>query len=283
MLDGAGLEEVRKKIVLLGDNSVGKTSLIRRFVTNSFDDKYISTIGTKVSKKKVEIADKNKKQIINLMIWDIVGQRDYSLILASAFKGAHGAMLVCDITRRETLDSLSNYWVPNLKKYSGDIPMIFLANKSDLEDEAKFSLYDLEDVARSFDAEGMFTSARTGENVDVSFSKLGGLTLFRIGFMDSSKPREGIGPMSPGVPDTLPKVIDAVIYDFCKAWKSRDDSMSTVRHQAKKVGLDVNNPTNEAVWKFLDALKEIETRSMDSDVVEARFRKRKKWLMDMNR
>jgi small GTP-binding protein len=283
MLDGSGVEEVRKKIVLLGDNSVGKTSLIRMFVTNSFDDKYISTIGTKVTKKKIEVKAKSQKQIIHLMIWDIVGQRDYALIMASAFKGAHGAMFVCDVTRRETMDSLTNYWLPNLKKYCGDVPMVFLANKCDLTDQAQFSLHDLDDVARSFDCEGLLTSAKTGKNVEEAFTSLGGQTLFRVGFLETPKPREEIETLPPEVPDTLPKVIDAIIYDFNQNWDSRDDCMSIIRHQAKKVGLNINNPTIEAVWKFIENLKEIELRSVDQNMVDSKFRKRKKWLMDLRK
>ena len=95
--------QLSKKVLLLGDPSVGKTSLIRKFVHNMFNDKYISTLGTKVSSKRLIFKHPTQDQIfeLKLMIWDVMGQKEYAMLHRSAYQGAQGALLVCDITRNE--------------------------------------------------------------------------------------------------------------------------------------------------------------------------------------
>src|SRR3972149_5378948 len=102
--------ELTKKICLLGDPSVGKTSLIRRFVLDEFDDKYLSTIGTKVSKKllSVEIPERDMKVKLTLMIWDVAGQQEYRMFHKMYLKGVEGAFSVGDITRRSTIETMRN-------------------------------------------------------------------------------------------------------------------------------------------------------------------------------
>ena len=71
------MEEILKKVVLLGDSAVGKTSLMNRFIHNSFDDSYISTVGAKVSKKSVNISMFEQQYAVSLMVWDIIGSEGY--------------------------------------------------------------------------------------------------------------------------------------------------------------------------------------------------------------
>ena len=118
------MERVKRKIVLLGDAAVGKTSLIRKFVLDSFDDDYITTIGTKVTKKEVILQDQDTTVI--LMLWDILGQKDYRRLQAASFSGAQGAIIVLDRTRNETLESILEYWMPSLEQFSPSIPLIIL-------------------------------------------------------------------------------------------------------------------------------------------------------------
>ena len=88
---------IQKKICLLGEFAVGKTSLIRRYVEDKFSDKYLSSIGVKVSRKNVELGD----DTVKLLIWDLAGGEDYTQ--SSYLMGAAGALLVCDVTRADTL------------------------------------------------------------------------------------------------------------------------------------------------------------------------------------
>jgi small GTP-binding protein len=132
-------KSVEKKVCLLGDWGVGKTSLIRRFVFNAFDDRYLSTLGVKVSKKGFVIKDFKKKPFLKvnltLLIWDLVGQKGFQYLQATAFKGTNGALIVCDVTRPETIEAMER-WISSLYAETKPMPLIFLANKVDLTENA---------------------------------------------------------------------------------------------------------------------------------------------------
>ncbi len=173
-------EEMRMKICLLGDSAVGKTSLIRRFVVNKFDDKYLTTVGTKVSKKNVHI-ERSEKDIvlITLLIWDVLGQKEFRRLHSVFYQGAKGALIVADVTRKDTLESLPG-WVESIYKINGEIPIVFLANKVDLEDKIAFSEKELKAVCAQFDAPYYFTSAKTGERVEDAFHKIAELMVYEV-------------------------------------------------------------------------------------------------------
>ncbi|HLE46260.1 MAG TPA: Rab family GTPase, partial [Thermoplasmata archaeon] len=112
------VRRMKMKICLVGEAAVGKTSLIRRFVLDDFDDKYIQTLGTKVSKKELtlpsSVGDSELK--VDMTIWDIMGQKGFRELLKDAyFYGAHGALAVCDVTRRGTLEDLRG-WIGGLRE-----------------------------------------------------------------------------------------------------------------------------------------------------------------------
>ena len=155
-----------KKICLLGDGEVGKTSLIRRYVLDQFDDQYIQTFGAKVSKKVLELENVN----LTLMIWDVLGQKTQKALHSSYYAGANGALLVCDMTRPETLEHLK-HWSADLLEVSGEIPIVVLGNKCDLE--MSTGLQELEGFAATLGCPSMLTSARTGQNVQEAFLALG--------------------------------------------------------------------------------------------------------------
>lgn len=96
-----------KKICLVGDFSVGKTSLIRRFVDNQFSDEYLSTVGVKLSRKLVELPEADLN--VELLIWDIEGQTQFKAIAPSYLQGAKGAIIVGDVKRPETLEHLTDH------------------------------------------------------------------------------------------------------------------------------------------------------------------------------
>lgn len=165
---------VKWKICLIGATAVGKTSLIRRFVVDDFDDKYMTTLGTKVSKKAVAVTVPGVPApvAVDLAIWDIMGQHSLMELLKDAyFNGAHGILAVADLTRRSTLDDLYS-WVRSVERVAGPVPRVVAVNKSDLEDRAAFGPAD---VAASTSAAGcpvVFTSAKTGEHVEDAFHAL---------------------------------------------------------------------------------------------------------------
>src|SRR5438128_10845183 len=114
-------DHVKRKILLLGDGAVGKTSLIRRFVVDKFSDDYIPTIGTKVTKKDLRIESPGRATDMSFMIWDGLGQKRYRGIQQSSFQGAKAALLVSDLTRPEPAESLYEYWSPPCPSISDPI------------------------------------------------------------------------------------------------------------------------------------------------------------------
>lgn len=175
------VQESRKlKICLVGDVGVGKTSLIRRYVMDLFDDKYIATIGTKVSKKEIEVKDPRTgaPEKVMLLIWDIMGQPSFREVLREAyFYGAQGALAICDVTSKESLGEL-RYWIKAMTSTTGKVPIVFLGNKCDLRDETRVPFPDLELFAKKNDSQAMLTSAKTGYNVEQAFSAIVEMMLY---------------------------------------------------------------------------------------------------------
>ena len=165
--------QIKRKIVLLGDPSVGKTSLIKKYVLDVFDDKYLSTLGTKITSKKLIFQENEKSRNVDLalMIWDIMGQKEYTLIHETAYQGAKGAIVVCDLTRKETFENLNN-WISSLFNVTQIVPLIIVGNKSDLKDKVQYGEPELREIAAAYHAPYYITSAKTGENVEASFIDL---------------------------------------------------------------------------------------------------------------
>ncbi len=164
------------KICLVGEGGVGKSSLIKRFVFDQFSDKYITTLGTKITKKDVTIKHPKKRKSTNIrmLVWDIMGQQGFRQMLQDAyFFGCQGVVAVCDITRKDTMLFLED-WVKSVYSIAGKVPIVFFANKSDLTSEAEMDQRDLDDFSSKFKRSYAFaSSAKTGENVDLGFITLG--------------------------------------------------------------------------------------------------------------
>ena len=159
------------KICLIGDFSVGKTSLIRRFVESRFSDTYLSTIGVRVSRRVVQIAD-TPPTVLTMLIWDTAGGEPFSTIVQSYYRGARGAALVCDLTRSDTAAALGRYAGEFLQVNPG-VPLVIMANKIDLRGERVVSDAEIACIAATLDAPLFFTSAKTGEGVEEAFATLG--------------------------------------------------------------------------------------------------------------
>jgi small GTP-binding protein len=165
---------ISKKVCLLGDFAVGKTSLLRRFVYDLFNEKYISTIGVKVSRKTVAVPRADGVVELTIMLWDLGGSEEFRQVRASYLRGAAGGVLVCDLTRPETLDSFQAY-ADELLAVSPGAELILAANKCDLVDQQRLTVAQIEAAAASLGAPYYRTSAKTGDEVETLFRHLGWL------------------------------------------------------------------------------------------------------------
>ena len=168
-------KHVKTKVCLVGDTGVGKTALVQRFVLDQFGDRYLTTIGTKVTAKVLRIARPAQDLDIelNLAIWDIMGQEGFRQLLADAyFHGTHGVLAVADLTRRSTLDGLLN-WIDAVDRTVGNVPVVIALNKADLEGQVTYDRAEARKIADALHADCLLTSAKTGEGVEEAFRRLG--------------------------------------------------------------------------------------------------------------
>jgi small GTP-binding protein len=157
---------LQKKICMLGAFGVGKTSLVSRFVSSIFSDKYLTTVGVKIDKKTVPI-DTGE---MTLMLWDIYGQDEFQTVHDSYLRGASGYLLVADGTRHATLDTAAALQ-QKAESVVGRVPFLLLLNKADLDAEWQVderALWKLLEGGWSV----VKTSAKTGVGVEDAFAKL---------------------------------------------------------------------------------------------------------------
>ncbi len=163
---------IQKKVCLLGDFAVGKSSLVRRFVEGIFEDKYLSTIGAKVDRKIVSLQTESQATNLTLLLWDLAGGEKFDRVMSSYYRGAAGAVLVCDLTRPETLQAMVNYtrdfWSVNPRT-----PIVIVGNKVDLVEKRAITDDELAAVAGRYQLPWFVSSAKTGENVEFFFQALG--------------------------------------------------------------------------------------------------------------
>jgi len=157
---------IQKKVCVLGAAGVGKTSLTAQFVYSKFSEKYLSSMGVKIDKKVVDIHGTQ----VNLMIWDIHGEEKYKKIPTSYLRGASGILMVIDGTRVDTA-TIAKDIHQRVRDELGEIPVIYLLNKSDLQDA--WSINDsLIQELESSNQPIFLTSAKTGDNVENSFTAI---------------------------------------------------------------------------------------------------------------
>ena len=155
------------KICMLGSYGVGKTSLVRRYVSGTFSERYLSTIGVKIDRKEIEVDG----DPISLVLWDLHGHDEFQPVQASYLRGAAGYILVADGTRPQTLEllfSLSEF----AKSVIGDVPFEVVINKADLRQWWNIA----DEIKEKFSSNGWTLhelSAKEGQGVDKLFEDLG--------------------------------------------------------------------------------------------------------------
>ncbi|UCG68195.1 MAG: GTP-binding protein [Thermoplasmata archaeon] len=280
---------IKKKIVLLGDSGVGKSSLIRRCVFDRFEDSYTATVGTKVTKKILKIPTSNRTEFITLMIWDLLGSKGYQALHTRTFVGAHGALLVSDRTRKETLDNLEQYWIPSLFEIVDHIPLVFVCNKSDMKAEFEFEYDDLTEFSHRFNGNSpnnlpieleycYSTSAQNGSNVKRAFESLGHLVMGSEEIVDPVKDLYEC-LMATRIRGTTDKAtsmgaMDAIIVDFCDGFDDTRMAMLILRTEIARASIDINNPTKECIINFVQNLAEAENEFLNEKTIHSNLERR---------
>ncbi len=165
------MQVIQKKICMVGVAGVGKTSLVRQFVYHRFQEKYLSTVGTTISRKEVEVDIADQRVVVKLILWDLAGSAHLSSVTKSYLRGASGAVMVSDLTRPESLSVLLHH-IKELKAINPKASFVLVGNKVDLNDELKVPETDLIALGHTYRAPHFLTSAKTGENVEHMFHVL---------------------------------------------------------------------------------------------------------------
>ena len=154
------------KICMLGAFAVGKTSLVRRYVHSMFSEKYQTTLGVKIDKKSLLVDERQ----VDLIIWDLAGEDEFINVRSSYLRGSAGAMLVADGTRADTLDIVFDL-MDKLFDEVGEVPVLIMINKSDLEDSWDVDAARLAKL-RDDGWQVIETSAKSSDNVEAAFNQL---------------------------------------------------------------------------------------------------------------
>ena len=161
-------EDYKLKIVVIGDSRVGKTNLIKRFIINTFNQNSKSTLGVEFISKLYKI----KNHIFKIEIWDTAGQERYKSITAVYYNGAKGALIVYDITSRNSFNNLDK-WMTEIKdKTSNDIKLMIIGNKIDLKQFREVTIEEAVTKAKELGIPLMETSALDSTNVKKAFNAL---------------------------------------------------------------------------------------------------------------
>ena len=191
--------EIMVKVVLVGDSGVGKTNIMSKYLKNEFREDSKATVGVEFGAKQFTV----EGHVIKAQIWDTAGQERYKAITSAYYKGAKGAFIVYDITRKNTFDSVSR-WVSDLTATADKkISIILIGNKSDLEDQRQVTKEMGEEKANQLQVAFLETSAMSGENLEKGFQMMIN-EIYKKNHEDISG-EEAENPMEPGKDINLTK------------------------------------------------------------------------------
>jgi len=165
--------DYKLKLLLVGESGVGKSNLLLRYTENTYSDSFISTIGVDFKMKNIILNDR----MVKLQLWDTAGQERYRAIVASFYKGAHGIVVVFDLTDINSFLKVK-FWLQEIKQKAPEkTSIILVGNKKDLEEQRMVDEKEVKQFADTNNLQYFETSAKTGEGVEPSFVALAQLCL----------------------------------------------------------------------------------------------------------
>ncbi|CAE8584500.1 unnamed protein product, partial [Polarella glacialis] len=164
------------KLLLIGDSGVGKSCLLLRFADDTYTESYISTIGVDFKIRTLDLDSKTVK----LQIWDTAGQERFRTITSSYYRGAHGIIVVYDVTDKESFNNVK-HWMQEIDKYAADgVNKLLVGNKCDLSSKKVVSYDEAKELADSLTVQFMETSAKNALNVEQAFKMMAGEIKTRV-------------------------------------------------------------------------------------------------------
>ena len=157
------------KILIIGDSYVGKTNILKGFLHNQFDINTKETVGVEFGSKNFIMGEKD---VVKAQIWDTAGQERYRAITKAYYKGAKGALLVYDISRKSSFDNIDNWLIDLRTNGDKDIIIVLIGNKSDLIDKREVNKEEANIKAEQFNIAFLETSTKSGENIDKAFTEI---------------------------------------------------------------------------------------------------------------
>jgi Ras-related protein Rab-1A len=174
------------KILLIGNSGVGKSSLLLRFADDTFTDNFMPTIGVDFKIRTLEVDGRT----IKLQIWDTAGQERFKTITSSYYKGAHGIIVVYDVTDKESFKNIDT-WMNEVEKHASDnVSRILVGNKNDLEESRQVSTDEGKELADQYNIRFMETSAKESANVEEAFTLMTKEIKSRVVHTEARKPTQ---------------------------------------------------------------------------------------------
>jgi GTPase SAR1 family protein len=216
---------------------------------------------------------KGEKYEVNMMIWDMLGREGYVSTQARQIVGAQGVIIVGDITRPETLESMEKYWIPMILRTVGTVklPLLFIGNKSDISDEdtlanaitmlgeieTRYNYGMKEHIPKELNT-WFLSSAKTGEKVEYAFKSMAYLMFYMDRAEDPFYERiqevviKGLGDQ--GTRDTVIGVLDQVIFEFSEAFGNIEKAGPIIRQEIARAGMDHNEPKKDKAIALVEYL-----------------------------
>ena len=263
-------KRVIKKVVLLGDSGVGKTSLVRRFVIDEFSDKYIATIGAKVTKKNIDYKLPSRTIYLTMMIWDILGQREFRKLRSTGIRDTSGVILVADLTNQESILGLVEFWYPQVQETEGDVPAIIIGNKCDLLPPDAPAMKQVTSIADEKTSPYFFCSAKTGFNIENAFKSIGEIMMSRALDFETTDDAD--------VKLSIIEALDSIFADFCEQADTASKCQETLDKLAAQAGLNINNPTKESSLEIIELMSDFEKDRLGREIAEVNKLRRWKVL-----